>query len=135
MISRARNRPQSKSRHHVRPRPLWPRCGARPIHDRDARIESSHLLENARDSMSSTRPDIAELELHELEAALTARGVQAFHARQLYRWIYRRGVTSFEAMTDLSRSLRAELEDEFAVSAPRVVGDERSVDGTRKFAF
>jgi 23S rRNA (adenine2503-C2)-methyltransferase len=85
--------------------------------------------------MSSPRLDIAELELHELEAALTTRHVQTFHARQLYRWIYKRGVTSFEAMTDLSRSLRAGLEDEFVVSAPRVVGDDRSVDGTRKFVF
>jgi 23S rRNA (adenine2503-C2)-methyltransferase len=85
--------------------------------------------------MSSPRLDIAELDLHELEAALTARGVQAFHARQLYRWIYKRGVTDFEAMTDLSRSLRARLEEEFAVSTPRVVSDERSVDGTRKFVF
>jgi 23S rRNA (adenine2503-C2)-methyltransferase len=48
------------------------------------------------------RPDLAELELSELEAALEARGCERFHARQLYRWTYRRGVTDFERLTDLS---------------------------------
>jgi len=79
------------------------------------------------------RPDLAELELPELEAALEARGGERFHARQLYRWIYRRGTTDIERMTDLSRGLRAQLREEFALTTPRVVSDERSIDGTRKF--
>jgi 23S rRNA (adenine2503-C2)-methyltransferase len=77
--------------------------------------------------------DIAELDLPELEAALEARGHQRYHARQLYRWIYRRGVTDFARMTDLSRTLREQLPVDFTLSTPRVVSDERSVDGTRKF--
>ena len=85
--------------------------------------------------MTSPRPDMAELELAELEAALDARGVERFHARQLYRWIYRRGITDFDRMTDLSRDLRARLEADFHVSTPRIVSDERSVDGTRKFVL
>ena len=85
--------------------------------------------------MSSPHLDMAELELQELEAALEARGVERFHARQLYRWIYKRGVTDVERMTDLSRDLRARLQGEFVISTPRLVGDERSVDGTRKFVF
>src|SRR5687767_6146741 len=85
--------------------------------------------------MSLPRLDLAELEPQELEAALDARGVERFHARQLYRWIYKRGITDFERMTDLSRRLRAQLQDEFALSTPRIVGDEQSVDGTRKFVL
>jgi 23S rRNA (adenine2503-C2)-methyltransferase len=85
--------------------------------------------------MTSSVIDIAELELHELENALEARGAQRFHARQLYRWIHRRGVTDFDRMTDLSRSLRTQLHDTFTVVSPRVVGDEQSVDGTRKFVL
>ena len=81
----------------------------------------------------ATHLDLAELELSELEAALDARGCERFHARQLYRWIYGRGVTDFERMTDLSRALRGQLEADFALTTPRVVGDDRSVDGTRKF--
>ncbi len=82
-----------------------------------------------------TRPDLAELELPELESVLEARGGERFHARQLYRWIHRRGVTDFERMTDLARALRSTLADECSIGTPRIVGDQQSVDGTRKFAF
>ena len=85
--------------------------------------------------MTSARPDLAELELHELEAALAERGVERFHARQVYRWVYKRGETSAERMTDLSRTLRARLAEEFSLTTPRVVSDELSVDGTRKFVL
>jgi 23S rRNA (adenine2503-C2)-methyltransferase len=83
--------------------------------------------------MTTFRPDLAELDLPELEAALEARGYERFHARQLYRWIYRRGVTDFTRMTDLARTMREDLPRQFALTTPRLVGDERSADGTRKF--
>ena len=83
--------------------------------------------------MTIPRPDLAELELNELETALEAGGCERFHARQLYRWIYRHGVTQFERMTDLSRALRARLESDFGLTTPHVVTDEVSSDGTRKF--
>jgi 23S rRNA (adenine2503-C2)-methyltransferase len=83
--------------------------------------------------MTRNPHDLAELELPELEAALDARGVAPFHARQLYRWVYKRGVTELDRMTDLGRTLRDQLQAEFAIHTPRVVSDERSIDGTRKF--
>jgi 23S rRNA (adenine2503-C2)-methyltransferase len=79
--------------------------------------------------------DLAELELHELEAALEARGVAPFHARQIYRWLYKRGVTDLDRMTDIGRPLREILRTEFTISTPLTVGDERSTDGTRKFVL
>lgn len=82
---------------------------------------------------TTDRLELAELDLPELEAVLEAPGHQRFHARQLYRWIYRRGVADFERMTDLSRTLRDELPRTFRLTTPKVVGDERSTDGTRKF--
>ena len=42
------------------------------------------------------RTDLAELSLEALEALLTARGLPRFRARQIFRWIWRRGATSFE---------------------------------------
>ena len=68
-----------------------------------------------------------------LEAALEARGHERFHARQIFRWIYRRGVTDVEAMTDLSRELRATLAREFTLTTPALAQRETSVDGTEKF--
>jgi 23S rRNA (adenine2503-C2)-methyltransferase len=83
--------------------------------------------------MVIARTDIAETELVELEQALAAIGQPRFHARQIFQWIHRRGVTDFTAMSDLGRELRAQLEREFCISAPHVVRTERSVDGTTKF--
>ena len=80
-----------------------------------------------------TRPDIAELERAALEAALEARGHARFHAGQIFRWIYRRGITDPGAMTDLSRELRETLAADFRSTTPMLVHRERSVDGTEKF--
>lgn len=76
---------------------------------------------------------MAELDLAGLEAALVARGSEPFHARQIYRWVYRRGVYDFEAMTDLSRTTRARLTAELRVATPRVLRRDVSEDRTIKF--
>lgn len=80
----------------------------------------------------NTRPDLAELEPSELEAALESRGAARFHAGQIYRWLYRGGVTDPAQMTDLSKSLRAIMAEDFRISTPVIVRDEQSTDGTRK---
>jgi 23S rRNA (adenine2503-C2)-methyltransferase len=79
------------------------------------------------------RPDLADLERPAIEAALETRGHKRFHARQIFRWIYKHGVTDSSAMTDLSRELRATLAAEFTLSTPALAQRETSVDGTEKF--
>jgi 23S rRNA (adenine2503-C2)-methyltransferase len=81
----------------------------------------------------STQIDLAELDRPALEAALRERGHESFRAKQLFAWIYRRGVTDVDAMTDLSRELRATLASDFRLTTPEVVNRERSSDGTEKF--
>jgi len=82
---------------------------------------------------TSARSDLAELERSALESALEARGHKAFHARQIFRWLYRRGVTDAEAMTDLSRDLRGALARDFTTATPELTHRETSTDGTEKF--
>jgi len=79
------------------------------------------------------RPDLANLERLALEQALAERGHERFRARQIFRWIYRHGVTDVSAMTDLGRDLRAALAEAFTLATPQLVERERSVDGTEKF--
>jgi 23S rRNA (adenine2503-C2)-methyltransferase len=79
--------------------------------------------------------DIAELDRPALETILHERGVERFRARQMFRWIYRQGVTTFDAMTDLPQPLRVTLEREFTIGALRRICREQSVDGTEKFAL
>ncbi len=77
--------------------------------------------------------DIAELELQELEQALERLGHPRFHARQIFQWVHKRGVTDFAAMSDLGRDLRAQLAAQFTITTPNVERTERSSDGTTKF--
>jgi len=88
------------------------------------------------DAPRALTTDLAELERPALEAALEAAGERRFHASQIFRWIYRRGVVDLSdaaAMTDLSRELRARLASEFTLTTPALVHRERSIDGTEKF--
>ena len=71
----------------------------------------------------------------ELEAMFEAWGEKPFHARQLMRWIYQRGVADFEAMTDLSRSLRQRLQEAAVIEPPTVISRHDSSDGTVKWLF
>jgi 23S rRNA (adenine2503-C2)-methyltransferase len=80
-----------------------------------------------------SRANVADLELAELELALEALGQPRFHARQIFRWIYKRGVSDFALMSDLGLELRARLAAAFVVDTPEVVRSERSEDGTAKF--
>ena len=52
---------------------------------------------------------------------------------QLWRWIYNRGVTSFDDMTDVAKELRAALGERFTLERPEIVSEQISNDGTRKW--
>lgn len=85
--------------------------------------------------MERVRTDLKGMPLAELEAFFSAWGKERYRARQVSRWIYRRHVETFSAMTDLSRLFREELERTCRISAPPVERVERSADGTEKFLF
>jgi 23S rRNA (adenine2503-C2)-methyltransferase len=79
--------------------------------------------------------DIKNLTGEELTEFLAGLGKERFRARQIIRWIYARGVTSFAGMTDLSKSLREELERRAFISDWEPEVTEVSTDGTRKYLF
>jgi len=58
---------------------------------------------------------------------------KSFRATQVMKWIYGQGVTDFEAMTNISKTLRAKLQDIATVDLPKVVSDNLSEDGSRKW--
>jgi 23S rRNA (adenine2503-C2)-methyltransferase len=82
---------------------------------------------------AETRPALLGLSRAELAAALAELGEKPFRAKQLWHWIYHRGVTSFAAMTDLGKELRRKLEERYVVGRPAVVREQTSSDGTRKW--
>ena len=77
--------------------------------------------------------NLLDLDAQALEAYVTGLGEKPFRARQLLRWIHRRGAADFDAMTDLARSLRERLPQSARIVAPAVVSDSTSADGTRKW--
>ena len=54
-------------------------------------------------------------------------------SKQVFHWIYHRGVTDFEAMTDIAKTMRPWLADRFVIGRPEVVEAQVSTDGTRKW--
>ena len=76
-----------------------------------------------------SRPALAE--------HLAAIGVPARQLRmrvaQLWHWLYVRGATDFECMTNASKSLRADLAEAYSIARPEVVSEQLSSDGTRKW--
>ena len=54
-------------------------------------------------------------------------------AKQVFHWIYHRGETEFEAMTDIAKTMRPWLAERFVIARPDVVEAQHSSDGTRKW--
>src|SRR5262245_13798693 len=81
----------------------------------------------------STVVDLAGLERREVEQIVADAGEPRFHGRQIFHWLWARGVTDFGGMTNLSRTLRAKLSDVARISLPVVEMRQASIDGTTKF--
>ena len=87
----------------------------------------------ARCKNTAMSMDLAELEREEIEHALDKLGVPKFHGRQVFHWIWARGVTDFAGMTDLAQPLRRMLAEQFVVGTPSLEAKQTSSDGTTKF--
>jgi 23S rRNA (adenine2503-C2)-methyltransferase len=77
--------------------------------------------------------NLLDFNLHGLAAFLTEAGEKPFRARQLMRWMHHYGERDFAAMSDLARSLREKLHAVATVEPPRVLREQCSADGTRKW--
>jgi 23S rRNA (adenine2503-C2)-methyltransferase len=73
----------------------------------------------------------------EIASALAEVGVperqRRMRMRQIWSWVYNRGVTSFIEMSDVSKDLRQKLENRFSLARPEIVTEQVSSDGTRKW--
>ena len=77
-------------------------------------------------------PGLLELSEAELRTWLVQRGEKPMRAKQLRRWLLVQGAESFDAMTDLPKSLRQQLAESFVPLASRVVKHQRASDDTHK---
>jgi 23S rRNA (adenine2503-C2)-methyltransferase len=83
------------------------------------------------------RPSLVGLSREELAEFLGRIGVpekqRRMRARQLWHWVYHKGYTSFDKMTDISKDVRAKLDEAFQVGRPDIVTEQKSSDGTMKW--
>jgi 23S rRNA (adenine2503-C2)-methyltransferase len=84
---------------------------------------------------ATDKQNLLGLSQGELESRFAAMGEKPFHARQVLRWIHQRGITNFDEMTDLAKSLRQRLVESACVELPQVLSQHDSVDGTVKWLF
>ena len=101
-------------------------------------LESGVLEKTALETyVPPLRPSLVGLSRAELSDRLGEIGVpekqRKMRAQQLWHWMYVRGAQTFADMTNVSKDMRAELEQHFTVDRPEVVTEQISNDGTRKW--
>lgn len=81
-----------------------------------------------------TPVDIKALTHTQLEELLIGQLGQArFRVKQVEQWLWQKGATSFDDMTNLSKDLRAQLAQACTLQLPQVAARQQSADGTRKY--
>ena len=83
--------------------------------------------------MATARTNLLDLDREAMEAFFQGLGHKAFHGRNVLKWIHKHGVTDFDAMTDVPKALRTELQQVAEVAVPDVVLEQPAADGTRKW--
>lgn len=81
------------------------------------------------------KQNIRLLQLDQLKEEIVKLGHKPFRAKQIYGWLWKKGATSFETMTNLSVQLREQLEKDFEIPAIKLEEAQVSRDGTIKCAF
>lgn len=85
--------------------------------------------------MKQEKKDIRGFDAEQIKTLVQDMGEPGFRAKQIYSWLWQKGVNSFGEMTNLSKNLRANLEAEYVIQA--IMEDKRQVsaDGTIKFRY
>ncbi len=80
--------------------------------------------------------DIRSLTKEELIEEIEKRGEKKFRAKQIFSWLHKKQVSSFDEMTDISKELRAGLKEEYCIYRPEINTKLKSKkDGTQKYLF
>lgn len=83
----------------------------------------------------NVKANLRHLSLSEIEDYFLKMGEKKFRAKQLYDWLWKNHVTSFEEMSNLSKDLRNKLQESFCLNALSIDATQYSSDGTVKSRF
>ena len=85
--------------------------------------------------MTAGLVNLMDLDPDALKDFMLEHGEKPFRATQVLKWIYQWGVADFEAMTNIKKETRALLAQIACIEAPEIVSEQRSSDGTIKWAM
>ena len=71
-------------------------------------------------------------QINELEQHFADAGIPKFRARQVVKWVFDKRAGSFDAMTDLPKKLREQLQEQYSIFTTKIGKHEKSSDGTEK---
>lgn len=86
-------------------------------------------------NVTAEKSELLGMSQGELESFFAVHGEKPFRARQILQWMHQRGVTDFDLMTDLSKSLRTKLSLIAKAEVPETISEKLSDDGTVKWLF
>ncbi len=81
------------------------------------------------------KPNLRDLSLEEIEILIDGLGKEQYRARQIMKWLYANGATSFFEMTNLSRDFRDQIAASATIKEPAIRHIQASRDGTKKVLF
>ncbi len=85
--------------------------------------------------MENKIQNLKELSLEELEKVLLSYGEQKYRAKQIYEWVWKKHVNSFDEMTNIPNQTRELCKDKFSITSIEIGNTQISKDKTAKFAF
>lgn len=87
------------------------------------------------DSTSNNKINLLNFTRPQLREFFASLGEKPFRADQVMKWIYHFGIDDFDLMTDINKKLREHLKTLAYIEAPKIAEEQRSSDGTIKWAF
>jgi 23S rRNA (adenine2503-C2)-methyltransferase len=81
------------------------------------------------------KPNVKDLSFKEFAAFFVERKHPSYRARQVWQWLFQKRANSFDEMTNLSRSMRADLATAFSIGRLEILRRAEARDGTIKFLF
>src|SRR6202035_2139092 len=79
--------------------------------------------------------DVRSLSLEALQEHFIRFGEKNFRAKQVYEWLWKKSCFSFDDMSNISKELRAKLEENFTINNVKIYNSQFSADKTIKNSF
>ena len=105
-----------------------------------AKQKSSGNCSDVTTNQNTTTPTNEKINLlnftrQQLREFFISLGEKPFRADQVMKWIYHFGIDDFDLMTDINKKLREQLKTLAEIKAPKIAIEQRSSDGTIKWAL